>query len=225
MEQEQAARILGVKSTNPKDFQGFKKVPYHLFPMTALAVGAIQFLDGGGKYGRENYREEDVRASIYHDAAIRHILDWFHGEDRTPDTLLRHLGGALASIAILIDAEVNGNLIDDRAHISNRFSLLMEELNRETLRLADKHKDKSPQHFSRLTGYKGTLKAKKEFEEKMKKAVTEAADLEFGGCPTWGKEDAPLSSMPRENKSKRHSKLSSRNSDRKQARISKKSKR
>src|SRR5260221_5533527 len=121
MNQKDAALILGVKSTNPKDFQGFEKVPLHLFPMTAIAVGAIQFLDGGCKYGRENYREEGVKSSIYFDAAMRHLLDWFHGEDRTPDTKLRHLGGALASIAILVDAEVNGNLIDDRAHVNNNF--------------------------------------------------------------------------------------------------------
>lgn len=165
MDQNKAAMILGVKSTNPKDFQGFKKVPFHLFPMTALAVGAIQFLDGGGKYGRENYREENVRASIYIDATIRHCLDWFHGEDRTPDTALRHLGGALASVAILVDAQVNGNLIDDRAHISNKFAALMEELNKETIRIAAMHKDKDPQHYSKLTGPKGTVRMMKDVDE------------------------------------------------------------
>lgn len=149
MKQEEAAMILGVKSTNPKDHQGFKKVPFHLFPMTALAVGAIQFLDGGGKYGRENYRKEKVRASIYCDAAQRHLLEWFHGEDRTPDTHLRHLGGALASIAILIDAQVNGTLINDRAY-SNKFAELMKELNKDTIRLATMHKDKDPVHYSAL---------------------------------------------------------------------------
>lgn len=149
MKQEVAAMILGVKSTNPKDFQGFKKVPFHLFPMTALAVGSMQFLDGGGKYGRENYRKEKVRASIYTDAAQRHLLEWFHGEDRTPDTKLRHLGGALASIAILIDAQVNGQLIDDRAY-SNNFAELMVELNKETMRIAAMHKDKNPIHYNKL---------------------------------------------------------------------------
>lgn len=149
MNQEQAGLLLGVKSTNPKDWQGFKKVPFHLFPMTALAVGAIQFLDGGGKYGRENYRKEKVRASIYTDAAQRHLLEWFHGQDRTDDTKLRHLGGALASIAILIDAQVNGNLVDDRAY-TNKFQKLMQELNKETIRLAAKHKDKNPIHYSKL---------------------------------------------------------------------------
>lgn len=157
MDQPQAALILGVKSTNPKDFQGFKKVPYHLFPMTALAVGAIQFLDGGCKYGRENYREEGVKSSIYFDAAMRHLLDWFHGEDRTNDTGLRHLGGALASIAILVDADVNGILIDDRAHLANKFKQLMAELNPEVGRIAAKYKDRDPQHYSKLTGPRGTI--------------------------------------------------------------------
>lgn len=149
MKQEDAALILGAKSTNPKDIQGFKKVPFHLFPMTALAVGAIQFLDGAGKYGRENYRKESVVASVYYDAAMRHLNDWYHGEERTTDSMLRHLGGALASIAILVDAEVNGKLIDDRCY-TNNYASLMTELNGEVLRLGIMHADKHPHHYSKL---------------------------------------------------------------------------
>jgi hypothetical protein len=149
MKENEARLLLGVKSTNPKDFQGFKKVPFHLIPFTAMAVEAMQFLDGGCKYGRENYREEGVRASIYFDAAIRHLLDWWHGEDRTLDSLLRHLGGVRASTGILIDASVNGKLIDDRAYY-NGYATLIAELNKEVPRIAAMHKDKNPKHYSKL---------------------------------------------------------------------------
>lgn len=149
MNQEQAQNVIGVKSTNPKDLQGLKKIPYHLFPMTAIAVGALQMLDGAGKYGRENYRNEAVKASIYYDAIIRHANDWFSGEDRQTDNGLRHLGGVLASAAILVDAVANGKLIDDRNYV-NGYGTLALELNTETIRLTEKHKDKNPRHFSKL---------------------------------------------------------------------------
>lgn len=149
MKQKEARLLLGVKSTNPKDFQGFKKVPFHLMPWTGVAVEAVQMLDGACKYGRENYRAEPVRASIYFDAAIRHLLDWWHGEDKTPDSLLRHLGGTRASTNIIIDAIAAGKFIDDRAHY-NGYATLMDELNAEVSRIAAKHKDKKPRHYSRL---------------------------------------------------------------------------
>jgi len=142
-----------MKPTNPKEFEGMNKVPYHLFPMTAVAVGALQMLDGACKYGRENYRILGVKASTYVDAAIRHLLEWHHGTDRQEDNGLRSLGGALASIAILIDAQVNNKLIDDRA-VKTNFHALSKELNREVVRIRNKHKDKNPIHYSRLYGRK-----------------------------------------------------------------------
>lgn len=151
MNQDEAnvSNVIGVKSTNPKDIQGLKKIPYHLFPMTAIAVGALQMMDGAGKYGRENYRNESVKASVYYDSTIRHFNDWFSGNDRQTDNGLRDLGGALAGIAILIDAEINGKLIDDR-NFTNNYGALAIELHGETVRIAAKHADKDPKHYTRL---------------------------------------------------------------------------
>lgn len=149
MNQKEAAYFMGAKSTNPKDLLGMKKIPYHLFPATAIVVGCLQMLDGGGKYGRENYRKEGVCASVYYDANRRHMEDWFHGEDFTKDTKLMHLGGALASVAILIDATINDKLIDDRAY-TNKFPELVAYATREVKRLTEMHKDKQPVHYSKL---------------------------------------------------------------------------
>lgn len=149
MKQEEAADQLGVKSTNPKDIQGMKKIPFHLVPTSAIAVLAIQMLDGGAKYGRENYRDEKVKASVYIDGALRHMLAWFNGRDRQADNGLRELGGVMACAAILIDAEVNGRLIDDRAY-TNNYDTLVNELTEEVSRVLLMHKNKRPRHFSKL---------------------------------------------------------------------------
>lgn len=62
-----------VKPTNPKDLIGSGKLPLHLWPTTATAMGCIGLLEGMLKYGRSNWREAGVRASIYVDACKRHL--------------------------------------------------------------------------------------------------------------------------------------------------------
>lgn len=70
--------------------------------------------DGARKYGPYNWRTKRVTASIYIDAALRHITAWFDGEELAEDSGIPHLGHARASLAILIDALETGNLNDDR---------------------------------------------------------------------------------------------------------------
>ena len=67
------------KPTNPKDLIGSDKLPLHLWPQTATALGAVALLEGALKYGRANWRHAGVRASIYYDAAMRHWGAWFEG--------------------------------------------------------------------------------------------------------------------------------------------------
>ena len=99
---------------NPKDLLGTKKVSLTKFPMTALIHGAHAMMNGAAKYGPYNWRAKDVIASIYVDAACRHLAAWFEREETAEDSGVHHLGHALASIAIILDAQENGNLIDDR---------------------------------------------------------------------------------------------------------------
>jgi hypothetical protein len=102
------------KLTNPKDLVGSGKLPLHLVPETMTAVASLAFLDGALKYGRANWRVAGVRASIYIDAAKRHLVAWFEGEENDPDSGVHHLGHALACIGILIDAGFCDKLNDDR---------------------------------------------------------------------------------------------------------------
>ena len=102
------------KPTNPKDILGVNKLPLHLWPASATALGCLGLLDGALKYGRANFRAIGVRASVYRDAAQRHLDAWFEGEEADPDSGLSHLAHALACLAIIVDAEAAGKLVDDR---------------------------------------------------------------------------------------------------------------
>lgn len=138
---------LGMKPTNPKDAVGSDKIPLHLWPTTATALGSMALLDGMLKYGRTNYRAIGVRSSIYYDATIRHMNAWFEGEDLDPDSGLDHLAHALACIAVLVDAKAAGKLNDDRVYPGD-YRKFMTELTPHVKRLKDKHAGKNPRHYS-----------------------------------------------------------------------------
>lgn len=149
MKTKKAKIDLGSKPTNPKDMLGVNKIPYHLWPNTATMLGAIAMLEGAVKYGRSNYRAMGVRSSIYYDACRRHIDAWFEGEDLTQDHKLHHLGNALACLALIVDAECKGILIDDRMYPGGYVELL-KKLTPEVNRIKEMYKGKKPHHYSLL---------------------------------------------------------------------------
>jgi hypothetical protein len=128
----------GAKDTNPKDALGATKVPFSAIPWASVIGTAMAMLEGALKYGRSNYRhpngvESDgapkgtsVRASIYFDALLRHMVSFWEGEDVDPDSGLSHLDKAAACIAVLRDAHVNGLLYDDRPPTSKVPELIRE---------------------------------------------------------------------------------------------------
>jgi len=136
-----------LKNTNPKDMIGCDKIPLHLWPVTATIMGSLGLLDGMLKYGRSNYREAGVRASIYNDAALRHIAAWFEGEDIDPDSGLPHMAHALACIAIIVDAQTKGLLTDDRMY-PTEYRKFVNEMTPHVKRLKELHKDKRPKHWT-----------------------------------------------------------------------------
>lgn len=135
------------KPTNPKDIVGSTKLPLHLWPETVTIYGCLGLLDGALKYGRSNYREAGVKASIYIDACKRHLNAWFEGEDNDPDSGLPHFCHALACIAILIEAKTKGNLTDDRMFPSE-YRKLVEEMTPHVERLKKLHSKKNPKHWT-----------------------------------------------------------------------------
>lgn len=135
------------KPSNPKDAIGCDKLPVHLWPNTATAMGAIGLLNGALKYGRTNWRVAGVRSSIYYDACRRHLDAWFDGEEVDPDDQVPHLAAALACLAIIVDAQAAGKLADDRAFPSGLRGLVTE-LTPHVARLKEHHAGREPRHYT-----------------------------------------------------------------------------
>lgn len=135
------------KPSNPKDIIGSDKLPLHLWPMTATAMGCLGMLDGMLKYGRGNFRAIGVRSSIYVDACLRHLFAWMEGEDNTTDSKIPHLAHALACLAIIVDAQAAGKLNDDR-NIRGGYLQLLEDLTPHVKRLKASHAGKHPHHYT-----------------------------------------------------------------------------
>lgn len=102
------------KDTNPKDLVGIKKAPMSTVSAPVLMEVGVAMLEGARKYGRHNYREAGVVASVYYDATMRHLMDWFEGQDIDPASGLNHVTKAIASLTVLRDSMIRGNWKDDR---------------------------------------------------------------------------------------------------------------
>lgn len=136
------------KETNPKDLIGSDKLPLHLWPASATAIGCLGLLDGVGKYGRMNWREHGASASVYVAACKRHLDAWFEGEDSAQDSGVPHLAHALACLAIIVDSQATGKLIDDRAYKGEGYLKLVEELTPIVKALRAKHAGKEVHHYT-----------------------------------------------------------------------------
>ena len=136
------------KPTNPKDAIGCDKLPLHLWPTTATAMGCLGLLEGALKYGRKNFRESGVRTSIYIDACKRHLDAYMEGEDHAPDSGTPHLANALACLAIIVDAQAAGKLDDDRNYNGSGYRKLVDNLTPHVRRLKDLFADKKPKHYT-----------------------------------------------------------------------------
>ena len=104
-----------MKPTNPKSVVGAKKLNLFLLPPIAMAHMAHGMFDGEIKYGPYEFRKTRVEASVYIAACLRHVEAWADGEETAADSGAHHLGHAMACLAILLDAQAYGNLVDDRA--------------------------------------------------------------------------------------------------------------
>lgn len=134
------------KQTNPKDIVGTQKAPMSTVSAPVLAEIGVAMLEGACKYGRHNYRAVGVRASVYYDATMRHLMSWWEGEDTDPDSGMSHVTKAITSLVVLRDAMIQGMVTDDRAPVSNEF---YTELNHKAKLIIEKYKDVNPKHYTR----------------------------------------------------------------------------
>jgi hypothetical protein len=136
------------KQMNPKDRVGTTKVPLSLVPSTALTVQVLAHADGALKYGAWNWRYAGVRASIYSDAAVRHIFAWLHGEEVDPDSGVHHLSHAIACLNILVDAQAVGKLVDDRPPLHAAGPQMVRDGAKLIAALQQRHADKQPHQYT-----------------------------------------------------------------------------
>lgn len=99
---------------NPKTAFGVQKDPMHFIPTTALRPLGRVMRGGAEKYGPYNWRDQGVTLSVYYDAAMRHLMALWEGEDVDPESGEPPEAHVMACMAILIDAREAGKLNDDR---------------------------------------------------------------------------------------------------------------
>jgi hypothetical protein len=133
------------KATNPKDAVGTKKFrQFSCVPMTVMNEVGVGMLEGARKYGRHNYRVAGVAASVYVDAAIGHIMQWWEGEDYDQDSDLSHVTKAICSLVVLRDAMIQDMLNDDRPPKA-KLDHWREEMQKVVTAIFDRHpKPKAP---------------------------------------------------------------------------------
>lgn len=122
-------KISQMDDTNPKDLIGAKKVSLSKLPAVAIVHAAHAMMNGAEKFGSYNWREKKVQAEIYIDAALRHITAWNEREECASDSGVHHLGHAMACLAILLDAQETGNLVDNRPLASDAYPKALARLN------------------------------------------------------------------------------------------------
>lgn len=137
-----APRAPAPRPQNPKDIHGYKKVDLSLVPDIAVFHEAAAFIDGAEKYGPYNWRDHAVLARVYIAACKRHLDYWMAGQENASDSGVHHLGHARACLAILLDAQATGNLIDNRPK-SPLLIELMDALNAEVKKRSDERANRA----------------------------------------------------------------------------------
>lgn len=136
-----------IKPTNPKDVVGIRKAPMSTVSAPVMAEVGVAMLEGATKYGRHNYRAVGVRASVYYDATMRHLMAWWEGEDLDPDSGIHHVSKAIASLVVLRDAMLRDKLADDRPPVTK--SGWVQALNEKAAAILDQAPAEAPHHYTR----------------------------------------------------------------------------
>ena len=127
-----------IKETNPKDSVGIKKAPLHMVPPAVMFEIGLGLAEGARKYGSYNFRSAGVRASVYYDALMRHMCQWWEGEDIDNDSNLSHVTKALSCLTVLRDAMMNNMWNDDRP-IKHKNQEWLRENNKKMEQLLNKY--------------------------------------------------------------------------------------
>lgn len=106
--------IRKLNTNEPKDLSFGIKEPLSLVPPVLIRKVSRCMEDGAKKRSPYNWRDSKVSARQLLDKILRHTLDCLDGKDLTEDSKLSNLASAAADIAVYLDAEECGTLVDDR---------------------------------------------------------------------------------------------------------------
>ena len=127
-----AVTVSPTSGENPKDRIGIHKPPLCLVPPSANILESAVLALGAKKYGSAfNWRNYSVQASIYVSAAMRHLAQWFDGQNDDSESGVSHLAHARACLGILIDAMATNHLVDDRPPPGASAALIAELTTKE----------------------------------------------------------------------------------------------
>ena len=105
---------------NPKQAMGDKKIQLQIVPESASIAIANGLIEGAHKYGPWNWRDQPIQLMTYVGSLRRHMAAWIEGEEIDPKGNGKtHLEGAIASLAIIVDAISCNTAIDDRPQVKN----------------------------------------------------------------------------------------------------------
>tara|TARA_R110002020_G_scaffold2751_8_gene12933 strand:- start:5496 stop:5939 length:444 start_codon:yes stop_codon:yes gene_type:complete len=140
-----------MKETNPKDALGCRRPPLSTVPANVLLEVGAAMLEGASKYGRHNWRVAGIRSSVYYDACLRHLLMWWEGENVDHDSGVSHITKAIAGLVVLRDAQMRGQVTDDRPPTNSRTDFLRQVQSQVTDILA-KYPDPKPPYTEETHG-------------------------------------------------------------------------
>ena len=105
---------LSLPDSNPKTAFGMQKPSFHCIPPAALIYLGAVMKNGAEKYGLMNWRQHAVTFSVYYNAILRHLFAVLDGEWIDPESKQPHLAHVMACATVILDANENGKLNDDR---------------------------------------------------------------------------------------------------------------
>ena len=102
-----------------------------LVPLSALVEEARGFQYGAQKYGRNNYRG-GLESHRLVAACLRHLLAWEQGEDLDPESGVSHLGHARCCLAMILELQRLGRLIDTRWELVTSNQIIQDLIEEQT---------------------------------------------------------------------------------------------
>lgn len=103
---------------NIKNKYGLAKPSLRYIPTNALApVGEVMRQSAEGEYKPFNWRDSEVTASIFYEAILRHLIDWYSSDAIDLKSNVNHMAHIVANGLIILDSVAIGNFIDDRPSV------------------------------------------------------------------------------------------------------------